>query len=266
MADDEPRDEERREEREDDRRDDRRDDRDDRRDDRDDRRDDDRGDRGDRERDAREDSRADGKMSGVAQRWNDRGFGFIRPDDGGEDLFCHFSSIMDGSALQEGAKVYFTKGFDDRKGKERAENVTGGCEEATRGGGGGGFGGGGGGGGGFGGGGGGGDKATGVALRWNEKVRKGAPEMHTHPDRDPISRPSLNLPKAHVDLLSTPHPPIHPSSTPLPVAVTRMPHFLPGFWLHQARRWWRGRLLSFLGHPGRQHAPGGLARPVHQQL
>ena len=148
MADDEPRDEERREEREDDRRDDRRDDRDDRRDDRDDRRDDrddrrdrrddrrdeDRGDRGDRERDAREDSRADGKLSGVAQRWNDRGFGFIRPDDGGEDLFCHVSSIMDGSALQEGAKVHFTKGFDDRKGKERAENVTGGCEEASRGG------------------------------------------------------------------------------------------------------------------------------------
>jgi len=86
-----------------------------------------------------------GKATGIACRWNERGFGFIKPDDGGEDLFCHFSSIEDGKALAEGSKVEFVKVFDDRKGKDRAEQVTGGVDEAPGGGGfgGGGFGGGG---------------------------------------------------------------------------------------------------------------------------
>ena len=45
------------------------------------------------------------RLSGVARRWNDRGFGFIRPSaDGdirsGEDLFCHVSSIRDGNCVR----------------------------------------------------------------------------------------------------------------------------------------------------------------------
>eukprot|EP00966_Prymnesium_polylepis_P131865 3049344-Prymnesium_polylepis.1 len=51
----------------------------------------------------------DGKVTGVALRWNPKGFGFIKPDDGGEDLFCHFSSIVDGKILTEGAAVSFVK-------------------------------------------------------------------------------------------------------------------------------------------------------------
>jgi len=43
-----------------------------------------------------------------------KGFGFIAPDDGGEDLFAHFSSIkQDGfKTLAEGQRVKFnvTKG------------------------------------------------------------------------------------------------------------------------------------------------------------
>lgn len=66
------------------------------------------------------------KVKGVAGRWNDRGFGFIKPDDGSEDVFCHFSGITDGNCLREGAEVEFDKVYDDRKGKYRAENVSGG--------------------------------------------------------------------------------------------------------------------------------------------
>ena len=57
-----------------------------------------------------------GKASGVACRWNERGFGFIKPDDGGDDLFCHVSQITDGNALSEGATVHYVKVFDERRG------------------------------------------------------------------------------------------------------------------------------------------------------
>ena len=77
-----------------------------------------------RERDA-----DDGKSTGVALRWNSNGFGFIKPDDGGEDLFCHVSAIEDGNCLVEGAKVSFIKGQDERSGRDRAQNVTGGSTE-----------------------------------------------------------------------------------------------------------------------------------------
>ena len=107
-----------------------------------------------------------GKSTGVAMRWSEKGFGFIKPDDGGDDLFCHYSSILDGKMLKEGAAVSFMKKYDERKGKDRAEEVTGGCEEENSWGGGGGGGRGGGGGvsgpppaG----------KIQGTAKRWNEK-------------------------------------------------------------------------------------------------
>jgi CspA family cold shock protein len=40
---------------------------------------------------------------------NDKGYGFITPDEGSEDLFVHFSAIAGSGfkTLEEGAKVSF---------------------------------------------------------------------------------------------------------------------------------------------------------------
>jgi cold shock protein len=57
---------------------------------------------------------------------NDRGFGFISPDAGGEDIFFHNSAVA-GRAfdqLREGQRVEFESGVDPRNPQRtRAENV-----------------------------------------------------------------------------------------------------------------------------------------------
>ena len=59
---------------------------------------------------------------GTVKWFNDaKGFGFITPDGGGEDLFAHFSAItMNGfKTLKEGERVSFDV-VDGQKGKQAA--------------------------------------------------------------------------------------------------------------------------------------------------
>lgn len=63
--------------------------------------------------------------SGVVKNWNEeKGFGFIGPDDGGEDLFCHRTSLSGVDALGRGDKVRYDEAYDERRGKRKANNVT----------------------------------------------------------------------------------------------------------------------------------------------
>eukprot|EP00413_Alexandrium_margalefii_P012658 CAMPEP_0204529754 /NCGR_PEP_ID=MMETSP0661-20131031/10242_1 /ASSEMBLY_ACC=CAM_ASM_000606 /TAXON_ID=109239 /ORGANISM="Alexandrium margalefi, Strain AMGDE01CS-322" /LENGTH=133 /DNA_ID=CAMNT_0051535797 /DNA_START=78 /DNA_END=479 /DNA_ORIENTATION=- len=76
--------------------------------------------------------------SGTVKKWFDeKGFGFIAPDEGGDDVFVHRLALNDAESLEQGDTVTFVKEYDDRKGKYKASNVT-----VTSGGGGGGGGGG----------------------------------------------------------------------------------------------------------------------------
>ena len=57
---------------------------------------------------------------------DDRGFGFIAPDGGSQDLFFHSSAVQGRTfdELREGQRVEFESGTDPRNpGRSRAENV-----------------------------------------------------------------------------------------------------------------------------------------------
>ena len=61
---------------------------------------------------------------GTVKWFNDsKGFGFIEPDDGGEDVFVHFSSVKSEGfkTLREGQKVEFE--VEDGPKGPQASNV-----------------------------------------------------------------------------------------------------------------------------------------------
>ena len=91
----------------------------------------------------------------VKKLMEDKGFGFITPDDGGEDVFIHIKQCNGAESLSEGDKVTYDNQWNDRKGKMQGDNCT--VTES---------GGGGGGGGGYGGGKGGKDSGKGKGKSW----------------------------------------------------------------------------------------------------
>jgi CspA family cold shock protein len=54
---------------------------------------------------------------------DDRGFGFIRPDGGGGDIFVHARDIANADKLNQGQRVSFEVVNDDRRNKPRADKV-----------------------------------------------------------------------------------------------------------------------------------------------
>src|SRR5215216_3150472 len=108
---------------------------------------------------------------------DEKGFGFIQPDDGSEDVFVHHSSIAGGGfkSLQEGQRVTYevTQG---RKGLQ-AENVS----DAPAGGGGGG------------GGGGGSSSVVGDTLTVPEDVQEAGRILSEHFDPDDLYRAMIDV-------------------------------------------------------------------------
>jgi cold shock protein len=52
-----------------------------------------------------------------------KGFGFIKPDDGGVDVFFHVSALRAGDEITQGKVVTFEMGVDQKSGKTKAVSV-----------------------------------------------------------------------------------------------------------------------------------------------
>jgi len=64
--------------------------------------------------------------TGIVKWFNfDKGFGFIAPDDGGNDAFVHISAVERSSLgnLREGQKVGYELVSDRKSGKMAADNL-----------------------------------------------------------------------------------------------------------------------------------------------
>ena len=68
----------------------------------------------------REDSMANGKIKMFNE---DKGFGFIMPDDGSNDVFFHVSALREGDEITVGKAVTFETGIDTKSGKSKATSV-----------------------------------------------------------------------------------------------------------------------------------------------
>ena len=65
-------------------------------------------------------------ITGTVKFYNDqKGFGFIQPDDGSKDVFVHATALEAAGirSLSEGQKVSFDVEADRRSGKQAAANL-----------------------------------------------------------------------------------------------------------------------------------------------
>ena len=63
--------------------------------------------------------------SGIVKFWKDeKGFGFITPNDGGADVFMHIKDVPGSWDPEEGARVTYEIVSDPRSGRPRAQKVT----------------------------------------------------------------------------------------------------------------------------------------------
>ncbi|HEY1862877.1 MAG TPA: cold-shock protein [Roseiarcus sp.] len=63
---------------------------------------------------------------GTVKWFNDqKGYGFIQPDDGGKDVFVHISAVERAGmrGLSEGQKISYEIVADRRTGKSSADNL-----------------------------------------------------------------------------------------------------------------------------------------------
>jgi CspA family cold shock protein len=65
------------------------------------------------------------KMPTGTVKWfnGQKGFGFIQPNDGGNDVFVHISAVERAGLLAEGQRVSYEVKLDPRRGKSSAENL-----------------------------------------------------------------------------------------------------------------------------------------------
>ena len=64
--------------------------------------------------------------TGTVKWFNDqKGYGFIQPDDGGKDVFDHISAVQRSglNGLMEGQKISYELETDRRTGKQSAGNL-----------------------------------------------------------------------------------------------------------------------------------------------
>lgn len=64
-------------------------------------------------------------IKGVLKTWKeDRGFGFIKPDDGGKDIFIHISALKGVSRRPITGDVIYYQSAKDSRGKYKAINAS----------------------------------------------------------------------------------------------------------------------------------------------
>merc|ERR1712072_1069224 len=60
----------------------------------------------------------------IKKFFEEKGFGFITPDDSSEDVFAHVKECPDLGGCQPGDAVNYDTRWDDRKGKYNATNLS----------------------------------------------------------------------------------------------------------------------------------------------